>query len=153
MAYYKYTCTNIDTVTTELYTQSVYDTLAQQVYINANQSKFSIDYSSTQIINNAYPLNIKLSIENIPNKVQYDAEHNRGDLGYKWTVEDIFRKKFEIQHFKCYMITKWDNNDIYTENSDGYYADYTTGELTDEVGNKCEVNFTLDYTPYTKNYN
>ena len=25
--------------------------------------------------------------------------------------------------------------------------------ISDEVGNKCEVNFTLDYTPYTKNYN
>lgn len=139
-ASYDYTATNVQGVLSEIYTQSVYDELNQSVYFNCNTSDFSIDFNKLKSINNQYPVNVKLNVTNISNKVLcYDKStgipfKNRGDLDYIWTVDDLvptFKSdgttqtvnNFEVLHFKGIMTTKWDNYEEYTELSPGYKED------------------------------
>jgi hypothetical protein len=154
MGWYDYTATNVQGVTTELYTQSVYDILSQSVYFNCNTSNFSIDFNKMVTINNQYPVNVKLDVTNISNKVLLQeantpdsTRRQRGDINYEWIVDDFvttFRNDnttnktfsyFEILHFKGILITKWDNYEEYTELSSGYSDDYVYEEKKDEFGN------------------
>ena len=133
MASFDYTCTNVQGVSSELYTQSVYDTLNQSAYINATTTDFSIDFDASASINGKFPVFVNLNLSHIPNKVVIEAGKNRIDINYVWTVSDLCRhftdesntntktvNNFEIVHFKAVMTTKWGDFDDYTELSPGY---------------------------------
>ena len=133
MAAFDYTCTNVQGVASELYTQSVYDTLNQSAYINARTTDFSIDFDTAAAINGKYPVIVTLNMEHIPNRVLIEPGKNRIDINYVWLVEDLCQRftdynnantqtvnNFEIIHFKAVMTTKWGEFDDYTELTPGY---------------------------------
>lgn len=143
MASYKYVCSNVQGVASELYTQSVYDTLNRSLYINCTTTDFSVLFNGSQITNTRYPLNVRVNLSNVPNKVRTEF----ADLNYQWKVKDFAMQNnkvnnFEITHFKAFMTTKWGEYDIYNDESDGYLEDVTTSE-SEEDG--------VSYT--TKTYN
>lgn len=125
IATYKYTATHVTGVNTQLYSNSVFDTLQGSCYIDALTSTFDIDFTNTNIISTIHPLKITFNVNHIPNKIDRD----KNTLDYKWTIDDFWMdginttNEYEITHFKAYCITKWGNFTTYTDTENNYFAD------------------------------
>ena len=138
MASYDYTCTEVDGVATELYSNSVFNSLTQSCYLEAKNTKFNIDSSTVKTVNSKYPVYIKLSVNHIANKQQktwngMTSDKTFDDFNHQWTVDEIIRGFHELTHFKCMMVTKWGEDKSYDDTSDGYTVENETKETTETV--------------------
>ena len=140
IAKYYYTATKITGVTTEIYNNSISNSLTKNAFIECTDCNFSVDYTTIKVINDRYPLKIDLNLNHIANKIVdghgTDTCHKFADLNYEWSVDDMLPKYsssgsllqknyFEMIHFKGLLITKWGENETYDELSDGYSEDVT----------------------------
>lgn len=157
MAKFYYTATKITGVTTELYNNSVSNSLSRNAFIEAIDTNFETDYTVIKSIDNKYPIKIQLNLNHIANKILdghgTDTCHKFIDVDYEWSIDDMLPKYandgslvqsnyFEMVNFKGIMITKWGINDTYDDTSDGYYEQTTIDKSSDKG---------LDYV--TKQYN
>ena len=162
MATYYYTASKITGVATELYNNSVVNTLTQNCYIECGNTSFETDYTNIQSLNDSYPIKINVQLNHIPNKIVdghgTDTCHKYIDLDYQWSVDDMLpryvdgveqRTRFEMVNFKAAMVTKWGNNTTYDETTDGYYEDVTV-QTSGGYTTKKYNSFTFTMDDYTK---
>jgi len=129
IATYEYTATHVTGVSTEIYSNSIYDMLKGSCYMDASTTQFDVDFGDTSVLRSENPLTITLYVNHVPNKII----SNKNSLNYEWTINDFWlsdtvtsRRKFEITHFKAYCITKWGNFITYKDDANKYFADIST---------------------------
>ncbi len=139
MATYYYTATKVTGVSTEIYNNSISNSLTKNAFIECNNTNFETDYTTIKNINNQYPLKVQFNLNHIANRIidgyGTDTCHKFIDLDYEWSVDDMLPKYnsdgvlkknyFEMVNFKGLMITKWKENNTYDETSESYYEDIT----------------------------
>ena len=167
MAKFYYTATNVTGVTTEIYNNSVANSLTKNAFIECTTCDFATDYTKIKSVNNKYPLKVQLNLNHIPNKILDNSSHEQGtdkchnfiDIDYEWSIDDMLPKYntttneyekgyFEMTNFKGLMITKWGDNDTYDETSESYYEDVTQIEQNGYITKRYNsISFVIpDYT-------
>lgn len=132
MATYEYTASNVTGVSTQIYQNSIFDTLQSNCYMDCTTTAFNINFNNEIVLKSNNPLTITLNLNHVANKIEKD----KNNINYAWTIEDFWLdgirniNKYEITHFKAYCITKWGNFTTYTDEKN-YFAD-TTIDITED---------------------